>query len=297
MKMKKIMAAVLAVSVMASVAGCSKVKKITHDDFVNACDKMGAEEVDYDDSNDVEDSDLEDGVYCVMDSDDIEDVYSQYDSSSSAGMYGMSAPDFDSVIEAEDMQDMTVFAKMDQNIDDISDAEDLSGLEVNAVIGVHITLTEADMAEEIMGNLADLMDDLDVEVDDLSSDEYYTGKNEGYLKFDIDAEDLIAAFLESETCGYLEMMDTDVEEYVEGLEGCVGVAVYISGENMVIVMGAGVNNAPDYLDEFCGDLGIASPSKLESNAMIAQAICDYVDDTLGSMLSSFAALATSSSDF
>ena len=93
------------------------------------------------------------------------------------------------------------------------------------------------------------------------------------------------------------MMDAGVEEYVEGLEGCVGVAVYISGENMVIVMGAGVNNAPDYLDEFCGDLGIASPSKLESNAMIAQAICDYVDDTLGSMLSSFAALATSSSDF
>ena len=143
-------------------------------------------------------------------------------------------------------------------------------------------------------DMVDEMDDLDIEVDDLSSDEYYTGKNEGYLKFDIDAEDLIAAFLESETCGYLEMMGSQVEEYADGLEGCVCVAVYISGENMVIVMGAGVNNAPDYLDEFCGDLGIASPSKLESNAMIAQAICDYVDDTLGSMLSSFAALATSS---
>lgn len=292
MKMKKIMAAVLAVSVMASVAGCSKVKKITHDDFVNACDKMGAEEVDYDDSNDVEESDLEDGVYCVMDSDDIEDVYSQYDSSSSAGMYGMSAPDFESVIEAEDMQDMTFFVKMDQNIDDISDAEDLSGLEVNAVIGVHITLTEADMAEEIMGNIADLLDDLDIDVEELDSNEYYVGKNEGYLKFNISAEDLAAAFAESETAGYLEMLDVDVEEITEGITGSISVATYINGENMVVIIGGAVNNDPEYLDEFCGNLGIPTPSSLSSNTMIAEAICDYVDDTIGSMLSSFAAMSS-----
>ena len=54
MKLKRVVALMLAASMLAAVAGCSKVKKITHDDFVNACDKMGAEEVDYDDSNDVE---------------------------------------------------------------------------------------------------------------------------------------------------------------------------------------------------------------------------------------------------
>ena len=49
MKLKRVVALMLAASMLAAVAGCSKVKKVTGADFVAACEKIGSEEVDYED--------------------------------------------------------------------------------------------------------------------------------------------------------------------------------------------------------------------------------------------------------
>ncbi len=295
MKLKRVVALMLAASMLAAVAGCSKVKKVTGADFVAACEKIGAEEVDYEDMNEVEESDLEDGVYSVLDSDDIADLYEDYESSassSSMGTYSVSVPDVESIVEADDLEEMTIFAKMDQNFDDISDPEDIENLDVNGVVGIQMTLTDADMVEDFMDGIADSLDEYGIDVEDLSSDEYYVGKNEAYLRISVSAEDLVAAFLESETYGYLEMMDLDIEDALGSLTGDLAVATYINGENVVVLIGMGINNTTEYLDEFCGDLGLSSPSKLPSNPEIAESICDTIDDTLGSMLSSFAALAS-----
>lgn len=289
MKVKKVIALILAASMVAAVAGCSKVKKITGADFVAACEKMGAQEVDYDDTTaDVDEDAIEDGIYCVLDNDNIEEIYEEYGSSSSSMMYGISAPDFDSIIEADDIEEATVFAKVEQNMEDIDDVEDIADLNVNAVIGVQFTLTDAGMVEQIMEGLADNLDEYDIDVEDLGSDEYYVSKNEGYLKIHVSVEDFVAAFLESETCGYLEAMDLDIEEMVDGMTGDICIATYINGENLVVVIGGSVNNTVEYLDEFCGYLGIPSPSKLGSNTMVAEAICDTIDDTIGAMLGAFA---------
>ena len=295
MKLKRVVALMLAASMLAAVAGCSKVKKVTGADFVAACEKIGAEEVDYEDMNEVEESDLEDGIYCVLDSDDIADLYEDYESSSSSssmGMYSLSAPDVESIVEADDLEEMTIFAKMDQNIDDISDPDDIEDLDVNGVVGIQMTLTDSDMVEDFMDGIADSLDEYGIDVEDLSSDEYYVGKNEAYLRISVSAEDLVAAFLDSDTYGYLEMMDLDIEDALGSLTGDLAVATYINGENVVVLIGVGVNNTTEYLDEFCGDLGLSSPSKLPSNPEIAESICNTIDDTLGSMLSSFAALAS-----
>ena len=294
MKAKKIMAVLLAVSVIGSVAGCAKVKKISEEDFISACESMGAEEVDPED--DEPDSDaLEDGVYMIMDHDYLEEHEDDFTSalSSSVGMYGVDVPDADAILEIDDVEEIVVFAKMDENIDDISDSEDISDLDVDAVVGMHITLTDADKVEDIMNGLSDTLDEMGVNVEDLSSDEYYVGKNEGYLRFNIAAEDLIASFVDSDTAAYLALLDADIEEYLDGMTGDIAVATYINGEDMVIVFGAAVNNTVEYLDEFCGYLKIDTPSKLDSNTTIAQAICDYIDDTIGKMLSGFSAMAQS----
>ena len=295
MKLKRVVALMLAASMLAAVAGCSKVKKVTGADFVAACEKIGAEEVDYEDMNEVEESDLEDGIYCVLDSDDIADLYEDYESSSSSssmGMYSLSAPDVESIVDADDLEEMTVFSKIDQNIDDISDPDEIEDLDVNGVVGIQMTLTDSDMVEDFMDGIADSLDEYGIDVEDLSSDEYYVGKNEAYLRISVSAEDLVAAFLDSDTYGYLEMMDLDIEDSLESLTGDLAVATYINGENVVVLIGVGVNNTTEYLDEFCGDLGLSSPSKLPSNPEIAESICNTIDDTLGSMLSSFAALAS-----
>ena len=288
MKVKKVIALILAASMVAAVAGCSKVKKITGADFVAACEKMGAEEVDYDDTSaDVDEDAIEDGIYCVLDSDDIEEIYEQYGSSSSSMMYGISAPDVDSIIEADDIEEATVFAKVEQNMEDIDDLEDIADLNVNAVIGVQLTLTDAGMVEQIMEGLADNLDEYDIDVEDLGSDEYYVGKNEGYLKIHVSVEDFLAAFAESETYGYIEDMGVDLEDAMD-LTGDICIATYINGENLVVVIGGSVSNTVEYLDEFCGYLGIPSPSKLGSNTMVAEAICETIDDTIGAMLGAFA---------
>lgn len=290
MKAKKIMAVLLAVSVIGSVAGCAKVKKITADDFIAACEKLGAEEKDYDDATAADESDFEDGIYTVLDSDQVAEFYSQTENSS-AGMMGVSAPDFNSIIEADDIEQMVVLIRAEQNFDSISEADDLADLDVDAVVAIHVTLTGADMVEDIMDGLVENLDDIDIDVENLSSDEYYVGKNEGYLRCNISAEDLIAAYNDSDIAGYLEAMDAGVGDSLEGLTGNVSVATYINGENMVVLVGAAVNNTTVSLDDFCGYIGLQSPSKLDSNAEVAQSIMDYIDDTVGALIGAFASYA------
>lgn len=290
MKAKKVMAVLLAVALMGSAAGCAKVKAVTADDFIAACEKLGAVETDYDDASASDDSDLEDGMYVVLDSDQVEEIFAEASSSSSSAMMGVSAPDINSIIEPEDIEQMVILVRAEQNFDDITDADDIADLDVDAVVAAHVSLTSADLVEDIMDGLADSLDDVDIDVENLSADEYYVGKNEGYLRVNISAEDLIAAFLESDTAGYLEAMGTDTDIF-EGLTGNVCLATYINGENMVIVMGAGVNNTTASLDDFCGYIGLQSPSKLDSNPEVAQSIVDYIDNTVGALIGAFASYA------
>lgn len=296
MKCKKIVSVVLALSMTAAFAGCSKVKSISGEDFVNACDKIGAVEVDPEDTGDYDDSDYEDGMYMIMDSDYIEENLSSDSLSGGLGVYGSMLPDVDSVIEAEDIEEMSVYVKMHQNVDDISSEEDLEDLEIDAVVAVQITLNDAEMVQDIMERLADSLDDnLDVNVEDLGSDEYYSGKNEGYFKVNVDVQDVVNAFFESDLydiiSSYSDETD-DLEDTLGALTGSVSTAFYISGENVVIVIGGNVNSDNANIDEFCSELGVQDPSDLSSNPDMAQAIIDYVDNTFGSMLSGLAAMSS-----
>ena len=286
MKMKRIVALALAASLVASFAGCAKVKSISNDDFNAACEAQGAEEVDYDDMESDEDA-VEDGVYCVLDSDDIEEIMSDEYTSYTLEQYDLS-------FDWEDVELASVFMKGSgiEDIDDISDPEDLADVEADLAVGIQITFSEDDKTEDFFNSIADAMDEqLDVNIDDLSGSEYYLGKNEGYLKINISAEDLAAAFLESELYEILGDMDedslSDVEEVIDSISGNICVASYMKGENLVVVIGAGLNSDTATLDSFCSDLGIASPSKVSANAELAQAIMDMLDDQLGSMLRMF----------
>ena len=293
MKMKKFMASVLAVSMMAAFAGCAKVKSITADDFKSACESLGATEVDPDDaSSDFDEDDLEDGFYTVMDADYIEENLSNT-VTTDLSMYGLSTPDVDPIIETEDIEEMTVYGRIEQNTDDIDDPEDLSDLTINGVVAAQITLNNSDSAADIMDNLAACLDEFDIDVEELSSNEYYTGKDEGFLKINVSVEDLLAAFMESDIYDILASVseDLDIEEMTEGMTGSVSLAFYVKGENVVIVLNCNINEDASFCNEFCSELGVDDPSKLSSNATVAEAICDYIDNTFGSMLSGFAAMA------
>ncbi|MCR5592526.1 MAG: hypothetical protein K6F79_02085 [Saccharofermentans sp.] len=293
MKLKKFMSLALAAAMVASVAGCAKVKSISSDDFISACDKQDAQEVDYDDANDADPDDLEDGLYTVLDSDQIEEIMDDPYTSMSISQMGVEIP-----YDSDDIESMVIYAKMNgvDDIDSVSDPEDLGDIETNGVVGVQITMTEADMVPELFDAIADAFDDgLDYEVDSFSGNEYYTGKNEGYLRVNISVEDLVAAFRDSDIYGYLGDMSgddmDDLEDVLDNLTGNLCVAVYAKGENIVIVVGFSIGSDVTLLDSFCSDLGVQSPSKVPANADLPVAIMDAVDDSLGSLMSMYSTYA------
>ncbi|MBP5180334.1 MAG: hypothetical protein J6127_03490 [Clostridiales bacterium] len=287
MKLKRVMALALATAMVASVAGCAKVKSISNDDFNSACDKQGAEEVDYDEVGDDEDL-LEDGYYTVVDADQIEEIMSD----PYASMY---MSQIDVPLDYDDIEIMSLFVKAEgfDDLSDIEDPEDLADAQCNVVIGMQITLTEEDMVSDLFDGIADALDDnLDYDVADFSNSEYYTGKNEGFIKINVSAQDLVAAFRESDIYGYLSDMGEDMddlEDVLDNLNGSICIAIYAKDNNVVIVAGFCLGEELSLLDSFCSDLGVQSPSKVPSNAEFSQAIIDAVDDSLGSLMALSAA--------
>lgn len=293
MKFKKFVSVMLALSMAAAVAGCSKVKSVSIDDFTAACESLGATEFDPDDNPGPDEDDMADGVYTVMDSDYIEDNLSEDDLSIDTGIYGSFSPDLNSIIDVDDIEMMGIYMRMEQNAEDLNGMEDVEDLDVDICAAVQITLTDADQAADIMENIADQLDEsADIDVNNLSSSEYYSNKNQGYLKLHIDAADLVAAFEDSDLHDVLgsflsDDMD-DLDDALANISGGVSIAFYINGENIVVIIGANVNRDAEFIDEFCSKIGLANPDDLDSNTEVAESIMDAADSAMGSMMSGYA---------
>ncbi len=279
MKMKKIAALMLACCVLASVAGCSKVKPVTAEEVADACDELGFEECDPDEV-DIDDADMEDGIYFVMDRDFIEEGFAN------AGPY-LRASGIDMGIDFDNIEEVTVFARWDAgDFDDVEDPEDLADVRFDAVAGLQITLDEYD--QDVLYDISDGVDDLlrkiDVDIEDLSSSEYKLNKDSMFLKLHVDGEAFIAAFLESEF--YDALMDSangndQAEEFADVLEeltGDISVAIYVADGNILIVGGASLNGTADYIDEFCSTIGVDDPTDLPSSQVVIDGLIETMDD-------------------
>ncbi|MBR1797302.1 MAG: hypothetical protein IJ757_04740 [Clostridiales bacterium] len=299
MKLKKMLSVLVALSMVAAVAGCSKNKTITGDDFIDACEKMGAEELDPEDTEELELDDYEDGIYFIMDSDYIEEHAEEAeDVADDANFGGVSIssglPDFESVLEPDDIEQMVVYMQMVQEgTEDLDDVSDIEDMEIDGVFGAHITLTDEDIAGDFMENLADTLDDMNIDVDDLSSDEYSADKNGGSLVLHVDAQTLVEAFKDSETYDILtSLIDEDeINDSIENLTGDIGVYVHAEGVNIVVVVVGNVNVDAELGPDFCSNLGISNPTDVDPNEDFATAICDVVDDTVGQMIALIAAFS------
>ena len=288
MKMRKIMALALALSMAASLAGCAKVKAVDEDSFVKACEKLGAEEVDPDDLDDDVVDDLEDGIYVMLDSDDFEDA------ADSAGSYtSYLDTDINIPVDPDDIESAVVFIRGTgfDDVEDIDDVDDLEDLALDMVVAMQITFEDDDLADDIFDGFEDMLDDMfDMDPSDLSSREYYRGKNEGYIKVNVSVEDLVEAFYDSDVYSLISLLyedSDDLEEVLDTLSGNISVATYIKGENCLIVIGGSLGSPASEVDAFCSKIGVASPSKIPVNQDIPGAFMDAVDDSFGSLSSAF----------
>lgn len=277
-RIKIISCIVTAAMILGLAAGCSKTKKVTTESVEKACEALDYEEYDVDDLEDgqLEPGDIDDGIYVVIDGDDIEDLADENEASvSSIGL--------DEVLEADDVESAALFIKGDgledfaDDVDGLQDIENLADAEFELIIGMQATLKDDDKVEDIMDYLEDMLDEYDLDVDDLTAQEYYRSKTEGYLKFNIDIQELWAIAQENDDLMDL-LEEADMEDQIEDLfdsvSGNICVSYQISGNNLIVVIGAAFNSKGDSLNDMCSKLGIDNPSKLKTNEVFAEGIID-----------------------
>lgn len=290
MKRIKIISCIItAAMVLGLAAGCSKTKKVTTENVEKACEALDYEEYDVDDLQDakLEGGDVDDGFYVIIDEDAIEDMADENESS-------LSSIGLDEVLEADDIESAAVFMKstgledFQDDVDGLQDIENLGDAEFDLIIGMQATLKDDDKVEDIMDYLEDMLDEYDLDVDDLTAQEYYRSKTEGYLKFNIDIQDLWEIAQENDDLmDLLEEADMEdqIEDLFDSISGNICVSYQISGNNLIVVIGAAFNSKGDSLNDMCSKLGIDNPSKLKTNEAFAEGIIDSLMSNVSKYMS------------
>lgn len=279
MKKVKAIVCVLALAMTASVfAGCSKTTKISTEKFAKACEKLKLEEYELDGDSPKMD-DLEDGIYAVADEDIIE---KQGDSIAST--FKKAGLD----IDADDIESFALAAKctgLEDAKDVVKDPEDLPDLKIDGAVAFQITFKKEKQAMKVMDAIEDAVKNADIRVKDLSSKEYYTGKNDGYLRFHVDIAKLGKIFLENDDIADAldeagKKSDVDYEEILGSLKGDVAFSVEVNGTSVFIIAGGALNQKTETLNKFASTFGAAvNPVKVPMNEKICQEALDGAIET------------------
>ena len=126
--------------------------------------------------------------------------------------------------------------------------------------------------------------DPDIRVKDLSSKEYYSGKNEGYLRFHIDIAKLAKLILENDDIADAleeagKKSKVDYEELLGSLKGDIAIAVEVSGTDVFIIAGGALNQKADTLNKFASTFGATNPIKVPMNEKICKEALDGAIET------------------
>lgn len=284
MKRFKAIACVLCVAMLAGIfAGCSKTTKITTEKFDAACDKLGFDQYDPDDDDAPDMDALEDGFYCVVDEDYIEDNEDSLNST-------LQDIGLDDVFEAEDIKSFAFAAKCTglDGFEDIEDVDDIADLEVDGAFALQMSLNDDKCAEDFMDYVEDMLDNVDISAKDLTAKEFYTSKNEGYFRFHVDLAKFGALILENDDI--MDMFDEydidsdDFEEAIGALTGDIAVSIEISGSEIFIIAGISVNSKTETLDSFCKSFGaVSNPKSVPMNEKVCEEIVDNLSDNAGDL--------------
>ena len=284
MKRFKAIACVLCVAMLAGIfAGCSKTTKITTEKFDAACDKLGFDQYDPDDDDAPDMDALEDGFYCVVDEDYIEDNEDSLDST-------LQDIGLDDVFEADDIKSFAFAAKCTglDDFEDIEDFDDIADLEVDGAFALQMSLKDDKCAEDFMDYVEDMLDNVDISAKDLTAKEFYTSKNEGYFRFHIDLAKFGALILENDDI--MDMFDEydidsdDFEDAIGALTGDIAVSIEISGSEIFIIAGISINSKTETLDSFCKSFGaVSNPKSVPMNEKVCEEIVDNLSDNAGDL--------------
>lgn len=277
---KRIIAAIVAASMIMTVAGCSKTKTITVDSFSKAAESLGCDEVDPEDFEEDFTDDLEDGIYTVIDRDYIEDNEDNLE-------YSLKSYGLDDIIDVDDVEGMAMLMKGSgfDDLEDIDDPDDIEDLKVDFAVVVTIELNNKIDVEDVMDELADKLDDADIEVDDLPSNEFYSSASAGYFRENIDIKDAVSIILDNDDVqDLLDAMDDsdDLTDVLEALSGQACIDFEVSQKSITVAVGFGINSDASTLAAACNKLGLKNVTSFKTNSDLVEAVIDTVVKYYGS---------------
>lgn len=282
MKKRKLVAVILALSVAASVSGCSKVSSVSGEEVIDACEELDYDEIELDDNLRGFDPDaMEGGFYFSLEGDKLDQI--ELYVSPYLRMTGL-----DLGLDFDNIDEIIVFGNAEgmDDFDDMDRPGDLEDVEAEFLAGLQITLDEYD--RDVVNDIADGIDDMlrkaNIDVDDLRSSEYRLTADSLFLKLHVDFEELAPAFLESEICEVLldnAPNDDEADEFTEAVANMTGhgsIAIYVADGNVFIIADVAVNCLPSLLREFAAEVDVDDPSKLPSSDVAIEGLIESLDD-------------------
>lgn len=264
------------------IAAFSKTTIISIEDFEYACENdLEFDEYDFFDLKNMDPLDVENGIYLVADA-ATTDLIRRGDSDSIETMlieFGI-----DDIIDSYDVESFG-FAVICKGLEDIrysSDPNEFAEAEVDGAFAFVMNFTDGVYADEVIDYLEDMLDDIDIDVDDLTPEEYYRSKDESYLRFHIDINKLMEMMLKDEDFANLISAifgGGNALDYLKSLSGDFAVSIEVNESNMFILVGLSLNTEPTYINEFSDVFDAAeNPLDLPMNEEATEDFIDFLID-------------------
>ena len=211
---------------------------------------------------------------------------------------GSQNDDLDDVFEADDIVSIGYASKMTgmDTLEDIEEPDDLEDIELEGFYAMQMTLEDATKAEDFMDYLSDALDMVDIDTKDLSKQEFYSSKNEGFIRVHLSVSELVEALEDND-----DIMDMIEDSYypdelvdaLESLSGDVYISAEINGANIFIIFGFGINTEAESFKEAAKAFSVPTDmTKLPTNEAITEAVINGLFDGVQSYLEKAAAAAT-----
>lgn len=277
----------LAMAFAVSMTACGKPSAKKLNNAVSK--KLDVEEVKLEDLEDMEGDEIQDavddGILVHTNGEEIADVFEDELEDVDFGEIGdqidIDLDDWD----VEDIKDATIYSKVEGN--DSKSTAAMSTSEIAYVIEFEDSKKSDELFTELMDKFEDLADDqLDIDIEKLSKDEYLNKGNKGHLVLNIDSNILVDALIDQSEEMTGQKVDKEQKKEIQKAMGDskIIIAIYYDSGVLTMFFGSGDDDFEN-ISTLAKALGIKDPLTIENSDEMIDGISSIFSLGLGSYLS------------
>ena len=277
----------LAMAFAVSMTACGKPSAKKLNNAVSK--KLDVEEVKLEDLEDMEGDEIQDavddGILVHTNGEEIADVFEDELEDVDFGEIGdqidIDLDDWD----VEDIKDATIYSKVEGN--DSKSTVAMSTSEIAYVIEFEDSKKSDELFTELMDKFEDLADDqLDIDIEKLSKDEYMNKGNKGHLVLNIDSNILVDALIDQSEEMTGQKVDKEQKKEIQKAMGDskIIIAIYYDSGVLTMFFGSGDDDFEN-ISTLAKALGIKDPLTIENSDEMIDGISSIFSFGLGSYLS------------